>query len=108
MNDFRNFQASHNLKLITINNPKIIDKNTINFFNSNIIIVQSPIIKLPSYNEFNTKLNIKVDDILVYTLIFDKTDTVKIQYNECQSEVIKTDRSQFLLIKFYNNFYEVY
>ncbi len=75
MNNFKNFQAKHNLKIISFNNPKNIPCDTninrkLSFYSSNFILVTSKKINLPKYDEYVSNLHIKPNDIIVYTLLF--------------------------------------
>lgn len=86
MNNFKNFQAKHNLKIISFNNPKVIipqinSKNNTDacFYSSNFILVTSKKIQLPKYDEYVSNLHIKPNDIIVYTLLFTRNDIQSVQ-----------------------------
>ena len=131
MNNFKNFQAKHNLKLISFNNPKVVHTGT-EFYTSNFITTTENTLTLPTYNEYLSKLNIKSGDILVYTILFTPLrnaectgsdtvqvihsgigvvggrDTVDMSHNNIQESCIKTPTDQHIIIRFYDTYYKVY
>ena len=134
MNNFKNFQAKHNLKIISFNNPKVItghvnNKNNTDvcFYSSNFILVTSKKIQLPKYDEYVSNLHIKPNDIIVYTLLFTHNDIQSVQLTcrdgtnslgglstrsasdpECNNEIIKTPDDQHIVIRFYEEYYKIY
>ena len=128
MNNFKNFQAKQNLKIVSFNNPKILQSTGSDslesvFFTSNFIIPTNKRITLPTYDQYMSRLNIKPNDIIVYTILFTKQSGPCVQvcsasYNV--SDILdhetfglsqcleKTINSQCVVVKFFDTYYKIY